>query len=59
MDSLEIPRMVGIEGPQTSMSIIPVCVCVWSRMRRWGGEIAFCERGGMGGGIKSCTHGGV
>lgn len=38
--------MVGIEGPQMSISIIPVCVrvCVWNRMRRWGGGITlFCE----------------
>ena len=25
IDSFEMPRIVGIEGPQMSMSIIPVC----------------------------------
>ena len=55
--------MVGIEGPQMSISIIPVCVrvCVWNRMRRWGGGITFfCEVERDGGsllGIQSCTHG--
>ena len=31
MDSLEMPRIVGIEGPQMSISIIPV----WESRTRW------------------------